>query len=284
VRRGAARLDGGAAPRSFSRVPAPLHPILDLARRPVAGHRGNRAHAPENTLESFRQAVALGVDALEFDVRLTADGVAVVHHDPTVDRTTDGSGPVAAMTLAELRRLDAGARFTADGGRTFPYRGRDVRIPTLDEVLGAFPDTPLLIEIKTPSASAETKTVIERHASHDRCVVDAFDAASLTPFRGSPIALGAAQGEVAWLLAAAVARVPVRSVPYRALCIPRSFRGIPLPVGRFAALLAPLDCPVHVWTVNDPAEARLLWEIGVRGIISDDPGTMLRLRGELYGS
>jgi glycerophosphoryl diester phosphodiesterase len=263
-------------------VPTSEHPILDPARRPVAGHRGNRAHAPENTLESFAQAVALGVDALEFDVRLTADGVAVVHHDPTVDRTTDGSGPVAAMTLAELRRLDAGARFTADGGRTFPYRGRGIRVPTLDEVLGAFPDTPLLVEIKTPTASRETKAVIDRHGAQARCVVDAFDAAALTPFRGTPIAVGAAQREVAWLLAAAMARMPVRSVGYRALCIPRFFRGIPLPVARFASMLAPLACPVHIWTVNDPAEARLLWEGGVRGIISDDPGTMLKLRSELY--
>ncbi len=258
--------------------------MLDPARRPVVGHRGNRAHAPENTLESFAQAVALGVDALEFDVRLTADGVAVVHHDPTVDRTTDGSGPVAALTLAELRRLDAGARFTSDGGRTFPYRGRDIRIPTLDEVIGAFPDTPLLIEIKTPTASAETKAVIERRASEARCVVDAFDAAALTPFRGGPIALGAAQRDVAWLLAAAMARLPVRAVAYRALCIPPTFRGLPLPLARFATMLAPLGCPVHIWTVNDPAEARRLWAAGVRGIISDDPGTMLRLRGELYGS
>jgi glycerophosphoryl diester phosphodiesterase len=261
-----------------------VHPILDLSRRPVAGHRGNRAHAPENTLESFAQAVALGVDALEFDVRLTADGVPVVHHDPTVDRTTDGTGPVAALTLAELRRLDAGARFTPDGGRTFPYRGRGIRVPTLDEVLDTFPATPLLIEIKTPAASAATRAAIERRGCAARCVVDAFDAAALTPFRGTAIAVGAAQREVAWLLAAAVARLPVRAVPYRALCIPRSFRGIPLPVARFAAMLAPLACPVHVWTVNDPAEARLLWAGGVRGIISDDPGTMLRLRAELYGS
>jgi glycerophosphoryl diester phosphodiesterase len=140
-------------------------------------------------------------------------------------------------------------------------------VPTLDEVLAAFPSTPLLVEIKTASASDAVKRVIERHGAADRCVVDAFDAGALGPFRGSPIAVGAAQSDVALLLAAAVARLPVRAVRYRALCVPRWFRGIPLPVLRFATMLGPLSCPVHVWTVNDPAEARLLWQGGVHGIM-----------------
>src|SRR3990167_4313755 len=95
--------------------------LLDPTQRLVIAHRGNSMHAPEDTLESLRQGMALGADGLEFDVRLSADGVPVVIHDPTLDRTTDGSGPVAACTLAELRALDAGYRFTRDGGRTYPY-------------------------------------------------------------------------------------------------------------------------------------------------------------------
>ena len=83
--------------------------LLDPHARPVIGHRGNRAHAPENTLESLRQAVALGVDAVEFDLRVTARRRAVVIHDETLDRTTDGSGPLALRTVTELRGLDAGA-------------------------------------------------------------------------------------------------------------------------------------------------------------------------------
>ena len=105
--------------------------LLDPRARPVIGHRGNRAHAPENTVESLREAVALGVDAVEFDLRVSRDGVLVVMHDETLGRTTDGSGPVALRTVAELKRLDAGARFTPDGGRTFPWRGRGVSVPDL---------------------------------------------------------------------------------------------------------------------------------------------------------
>ncbi|MGZ5241412.1 MAG: glycerophosphodiester phosphodiesterase family protein, partial [Caldimonas sp.] len=95
--------------------------LLDPQARPVVGHRGNRARAPENTLESFREAVALGADAVEFDLRVSRDGALVVIHDETLERTTDGSGPVALRTVAELKRLDAGARFTRDEGRTFPW-------------------------------------------------------------------------------------------------------------------------------------------------------------------
>jgi glycerophosphoryl diester phosphodiesterase len=255
-----------------------VHPLLSLERRPVVGHRGNAAHAPENTLESFEQAVALGVDALEFDVRLTADGHVVVHHDPTVARTTGGAGAVAALDLAALRALDAGPRFTRDGGATFPFRERGFRIPTLDEVLERHASTPLLIEIKTPAAAAPTRRLLERHGAESRVIVDAFDSACLTPFAGSRIPVGSSRNDVARLLACAVSRVPVRRVAYRVVCVPAHYSGLPLPIGRFARVLAPLGVPVHVWTVNDPATALALWRLGVRGIISDDPGAMLAAR------
>src|SRR3954469_17581829 len=142
--------------------------LLDGSARPVIGHRGNRAHAPENTIESFAQAVAAGADAIEFDVRVTADGIAVVHHDPTVNRTTDGTGEIARLTFDQLKRLDAGAKFTRDAGKTFPYRGKGHRIPTLDEVIEAFPATPLLIEIKTPLASTAVKASLESHHAESR--------------------------------------------------------------------------------------------------------------------
>ena len=136
-----------------------LHPLLDPSRRPIVGHRGNAAHAPENTLESFRQALAAGAECIELDVHLSADGVAVVIHDATLDRTTDATGAVAALPLARICQADAGARFSADGG-SFPYRGVGHIVPTLEEVLRELSDAPLLIEIKTPRVSAETRRLI----------------------------------------------------------------------------------------------------------------------------
>ena len=245
--------------------------LLDPTARPVVAHRGDSAHAPENTMLAFERAVRLGADALEFDVRLSADGVAVVHHDPTLDRTTDGGGPVGALPLAGLRAVDAGARFTADGGRTYPFRGGGVRVPTLDEVLGAWPRVPVLIEIKVAAASAEVRRVLDRHAAAGRAVVASFLDAAVAPFRGSPYATGAARGDVARLLAASLAGVRVRPA-YRLASVPPSYNGLPLPLGRFARALRPAGVPVHVWTVNDAAEARALWLAGVCGIVTDDPG------------
>ena len=108
-----------------------MNPLLDPDARLVIAHRGSSSEAPENTLRAFEAAVGRGADAIELDVRLTADGAPVVIHDATLDRTTDRTGPVAALTLAELRAVDAGWHFTFDQGRTNPCRGSDVRIPTL---------------------------------------------------------------------------------------------------------------------------------------------------------
>src|SRR5215218_5885046 len=94
---------------------AQSNPLLDLSARPVIAHRGASGSAPENTLAAFELAVRQGADAFELDVRLTADGVPVVLHDPTLDRTSDYRGPLAALRAADLRAIDAGARFSPDG-------------------------------------------------------------------------------------------------------------------------------------------------------------------------
>src|SRR5919107_3636235 len=111
-------------------------------------HRGASGLAPENTLEAFRLAVEAGAGGLELDVHLTRDGHVVVIHDPSADRTTSGSGAVAGVPLAGLRGMDAGHRFSPDGGRTYPYRGQGLRVPTLAEVLEEFPDVSVNIDIK----------------------------------------------------------------------------------------------------------------------------------------
>ena len=167
-----------------------LHPLLDPDRRPIVGHRGNAAHAPENTLESFRQALIAGAECIELDVHLSADGVPVVIHDPTLDRTTDATGAVAALPLDRIRAADSGARFTRDG-RAFPYRGQGLRVPTFEEILREFDGVPMLIEIKTDRASPETRRLIEHYRAESRCVVESFAARARDAVRGSRIARGA---------------------------------------------------------------------------------------------
>jgi glycerophosphoryl diester phosphodiesterase len=258
-----------------------MNVLIDGSYRPVIGHRGNRAFAPENTIESFAQAVAAGADAIELDVHLSADGVAVVFHDPHVRRTTDGSGDVHRLTFDELRKLDAGARFTPDNGKTYPYRGLGHRIPSLEEVLEAFPATPILIEIKTANAARETRRVIENRQAEQRVLVDSVDAAALRPFTDSAIPVGASQSDVARLIAEIILKRALTPFAYKALCVPLRYNGIPLPVRRFARVAPEQDCVVHVWTINDTRVATDLWLAGITGIISDDPAAMVRARGRL---
>jgi glycerophosphoryl diester phosphodiesterase len=262
-----------------------VHPLLSPSLHPVVGHRGNAAHAPENTLESFRQAVDLGVDALELDVRVTADGVVVVLHDPTLARTTDSTndeGPVDRLTLAEVKHADAGAGFVArDGSR--PWHGRGISIPTLEEVLQSFPRMPLLVDIKAPAAALPTRALIGRYGAAERCIVAAFEDESLVPFRGGPIPLGATRADSIAMLRYALLGLTVRRPRFSVMCLPRRYRGIPVPLRRMAASLQAAGVPVHAWTVDNPALARRLWSRGVRGIISNDPAVILAERERAFG-
>jgi glycerophosphoryl diester phosphodiesterase len=266
-----------------SRLPT-VNPLLDLAAHPVIAHRGSSAEAPENTLPAFEAAVRLGADAFELDVRLTADGAPVVIHDDTLDRTTDRSGLVRSHTLAELRSVDAGARFTADRDRSYPYRGGEARIPSLGEVLWAFPRMPVLLEIKEPEAQEAVRRVLLQEDAADRCVVASEHRAALRAFEEPPFARGASGAEIAALyLRAAVPGAAVlarqsRAVGYRLLSVPLRHRGLTVPTRRFSAAARAQGCPVHVWTVDRPAAAQRLWERGVAGIVTNVPGTMLEAR------
>ena len=255
-----------------------MNVLLDPESHPVIGHRGNRAYAPENTVESFAQAVALGADAIEFDVRLSADGIPVVHHDPTFARTTDGTGEVARTNFVDLRGFDAGANFTRDGGKTFPYRGAGHRIPAFEEVVDAFPSTSLLIEIKNPLAAGGVREILEGKKAEGRALVDAFDELTVRRFAGSKIAYGASRNDVARLMGQVLLGLPVSGMNYQALCVPLSYKGLPLPVRGFAKAARAQNVRVHVWTINDPDVAVSLWRSGVNGIISDDPGLILKAK------
>lgn len=247
--------------------------------RLVIGHRGAAARFPENTFAGFDYAVGLGVDAIEFDLRLTRDGVLVVMHDPTVDRTTSGTGLVSSLTAKDLASADAGARFTRDG-RAFPFAATDLGIPTLEGLLERYPEIPLLIELKVPETAPEALRLFRRHGCEDRVVVDSIDQRALRLFKGTRVATGAAKWDVISLLWRSATRFLPRSLPYAALCIPEHY-GINVPVPRLTRAAASLGVPTHVWTVNDPDDARRLWSAGVVGIISDDPETMLGLRAKL---
>lgn len=256
---------------------------FDPGARLVIGHRGAAARFPENTLVGFDYAVGLGVDAIEFDIRITRDGVVVIIHDPTLDRTTDAPGQVAEQSAHDLATVDAGARFSPDGGRTFPFAGKGIGIPTLEALIERYPSTALLIEIKVAEAAPEALRLFRRFGCEERVVVDSMDAAALVPFQGTRVAVGAARRDVIALMWRSSFGLVPRSLRFSALCIPERY-GIRVPVGRLTRAAASRRVPTHVWTVNDPEDARRLWSNGVIGIISDDPEAMLLLRKQLAKS
>jgi len=253
-----------------------MNPLFDLQARPVIGHRGAAAHAPENTMESFRRAIALGAEALELDVRRTADGEAVVFHDPALDRTTDGSGPVAQHTLRALEALDAGFRYMDDGGG-FPFRGAGVRIPTLRQVIGELRDVPLLIEVKEIEVQEAVARVLLGGGATDRTIVAGADWRALLAFRSAPFHLGASRRDIARLYFG-LARADERC---RSYAVPERYYGLPVPTRRFARAARSRASAVHVWTVDDPLAALRLWRRGVNGIVTNRPEVIRAARDRL---
>jgi glycerophosphoryl diester phosphodiesterase len=174
----------------------PGHPYLAGAPLLVA-HRGGAKLAPENTLEAFQRAIALWrADILETDVHLSADGEVVVIHDPTVDRTTDGSGRVRDLPWAALRELDAGHRFRALDG-TSPFRGAGVRLPHIDELLESFPRMRINVECKAAEAAAPLVRAIARHDAAHRVLIAAFTERERAGALGYPGPWGASAAQVA---------------------------------------------------------------------------------------
>ena len=249
----------------------------------LVAHRGGAALAPENTIEAFASAVdRWGADMLELDVRLTRDGHVVVIHDATVDRTTDGSGPVSSMTLAELQELDAGHRFVDPSGAA-SFRNRGVRIPTLDEVLDACPGVWVNAEAKEAAVAGPLVEVIRRRGEEHRILVAAEVEGRRTAARGYSGPWGASRSQVAlfWLFH----RVPaLRYVPpVDIFQLPERYRGFPVLTRGLIRAAHACNIPVHVWTVNDQDTMRRLLSWGVDGIQSDRPDLLAEVLMEEVG-
>ncbi len=268
---------GGAKP-----VPASLSPVLETLVKPdrtlVIAHRGGRTDAPEETLETLRESVALGADVLELDLHQTADGVVVCMHDASVDRTTDGVGPVAALDWDALQQLDAGARFSPDGGQSVPFAGQGVRVPSLSAVLRATPDRPFILEIKQsepPIVDAVLEVLRDENAL-ERVILAAFSAETLERVRQTEprVATSLAVSEVAtWMWASP----GEEAAPGRFLHLPPAVGPLDLVDAELLKRAENEGLGVHVWTISDEAEMRRLVDLGVHGVMTPDPGLLRRV-------
>ena len=262
----------------------PGHPYFAGAPLLMA-HRGGSALAPENTPEAFRRALEWwGADVLEVDVQPTADGEVVVIHDATVDRTTDGTGPVATLPLAELRALDAGFRFTPDGGRTFPFRGTGVRLCTLEELLRTFPDARVNVEVKDGRAQRRVRETVHDLGATRRVLIAAGRLANRSLFADYPGATSASGEEMKsfYLLHLAHATRFWRPT-VDAFQMPERFAGRQVLTPRLLREVHARNLAVHVWTVDEEADMRRLLEWGVDGIVTDRPDRLARVLHEMFG-
>lgn len=243
----------------------------------VIAHRGGAGLWPENTLFALQEAAKLGADLSEIDVHMSRDGVLVAIHDASVDRTTNAKGLVQELTLAELKRLDAGYHWTNDGGHTFPFRGRGITIPSLNEVFSAFPQRVISLEIKQTESPvvATLRETINHHGKSKQVLVSAFDARTMKVFRRlcPKIASAATDSEIHRFLRLSRTYLDrFSSVKATAFEVP------------FAAASACFIKAAHkknkrvdVWTVNEVEEMAQLLAWKVDGILTDYPDRLINL-------
>jgi glycerophosphoryl diester phosphodiesterase len=285
-----------------------------LFKRPlVYAHRGGAALQPEKTIDAYEYGLATGADGLEFDVHLSRDGVAVIHYDDTLERTTSGRGALRDYTADELARLDAGYWFQGPSGFTgsskaggagqspgrgdrrgprgstqrtdtqepvYPFRGRGVRIPRLQDVLRRYCDARLIIELKTANPELAHRTIDDIRAA------DAVERVALGSFywrvlhatrRYEPrIPTGAAQEETRWALYRSWVRWPLGHTAYREFQVPERSGVTTIVTPRFIEHAHRAQLPVKVWTVNTEADMHRMLDWGVDALITDRPDLAVR--------
>lgn len=247
--------------------------LLSLEHVVAIAHRGGSLLRPENTIVAFDHAVALGVDGLECDVQLSRDGEVVIIHDPTVDRTTGGSGAVADFTADELARMDAGAKFGADSG--WPYRGQDIGVPTLRSFLARYQNLPLVVEVKgdDPDVADRALTLIRDARAEDRVIICGFSQRVLAHVRrvAPHIPTSASRPEVQSARVRSFFGVKPRVTGYEVLQVPLRFRERRVLWSGYVRAARRADVPVHAWIVDQLEDLQTVIGWGVTGLISDRP-------------
>jgi glycerophosphoryl diester phosphodiesterase len=234
-------------------------------------------------MPALDNGMALGADGLEIDVQLSADGIPVVIHDKTLDRTTDRVGPVRALSAVELSRVDAGYRFEVDGKH--PFRGQGIGVPTLAQVLERHARARIIIEIKgaEPELARAVGTVIRRANAGGMVCVGSFQQQSVDVMRAEfpGIATSASQPEARWTLHRSWVRwpwIPIR--PFVAFQVPEYAGRMRVVSRAFVKRVHREGHVLQVWVVNERDDIHRLLDWGVDGIISDRPDTAVATRDE----
>ena len=240
----------------------------------MIAHRGSRLLWPENTVFAFEQAAAHGVRFLETDLRVSADGILHCFHDSSLDRTTNGSGPIGSQSAFDLARLDAGYRHRLDGA--YPFRGMGIGIPTFASVVEAFPEFGFVVDVKNDGVVKPLAQLIKERDLEGRLVVGSFSTSRLLALReicGRELATSTGPAETVKAIVAG--RLEGAFCPFGsttvALQVPVSWYGVPVVTKDLVDVAHHFGKLVHVWTINEDDEINRLLGLGVDGIITDRP-------------
>ncbi len=252
----------------------PISSFVDLPRPAIIAHRGSSAYAPENTLSAFKLAVEQGADAIELDAKLSADGQVVIMHDETVDRTTDGTGPVRSLSLEELKRLDAGSKFA-------PLHQPE-KVPTLTEVLEAVGDK-ILINIELTNYSsplddlpAKVAALAKESNLEKKVMISSFNIIALVKAHSL-----LPDTHLGLLTFTGLARLTFRSRLFHfgpLFSMNPAFNDV---TPTLVAAIHRTNSQVYTYTVNQAGIMRKVIHAGVDGIFTDDPllGQKTRIEG-----
>jgi len=245
----------------------------------VFGHRGGAGLRPENTMAAFEHGAACGADGFEFDVRLAKDGEPVVIHDDTLDRTTDASGPVAALTADQLARVDAAARFRGQDGA--PYKGQGFGVPRFRDVLRRFPHLASVVELKgdDPAVARAAVAVARDEGVLGRLCFGGFTDAVVHAARAAApevVTSGATEETRRALYRSWVGLTP-RAPKYAGFQLPERYGPTRVVTRRFVRVMCRAGLFVHVWTVNTEHDIVRLLGWGVAGVITDVPDLATRV-------
>lgn len=268
--------------------PIPEHPFFEHDGILVMAHQGGDGLRPGNTLAAFRHAAELGADVLEMDIHSTSDGVLVVIHDDTVDRTTDGSGRVQDFTFVQLQELDAGYHWpTLSEGQDsegHPYRGQGIAIPALEEVFQEFPDYRMNIEIKQrePSIVQALCDLIAEYDMQEQVLVASFHPETITEFREAcpEIPTSGVEPEIRLFFGLNTVGLYALYQPTAyAFQVPEYSGGLHVVTENFVRGAQAHNVQVHPWTLNTREDMQRMIDLGVDGIITDYPDVLLELLG-----
>src|SRR6266508_1769115 len=249
----------------------------------VIAHQGGDGIWPGDTLYAFEKAVEIGADVLEMDAHITEDSQIVLMHDEKVDRTTDGTGLIEDLTLPELKQLDAAYKWSNDDGKTFPYRGQGMQVPTLEELFQEFPQLRYVIEIKLMQNPIDKPLcdLIRKNSMQDRVLIASFHDEAMQNFRKTcpEVATSASRGEVTkFVLLSKVFLSGLVAPQYQSIqppYDPKESRNIPIMTKRFIREAHAKNIADEPWTVDNPQLMKQYIEWGVDGIMTDRPDIMI---------